>query len=687
MHHRPWTLPTPWLAAALAASLLAACGGGSRPDATVTAGDDSATLDWRSSALIDVLANDSASRGALSLVAVEAPAHGTAVIEDGQLRYTPADGWFGRDSVRYSVQAEAGGATAMATLVVTVQARLMLSGTITDAPIADAAVRLQVGEQPLDLAADAQGRYTAEVLSADPASWVQVSGVSPDGRVRLVSVVGELGDVAALADADTGEVGAAELPALDATHWTSAEAALRARALGGKLPASAADMVASDGAVQALELQSLAIAVRLIADGGVALPAGVDDSFALLLDRSAAQAFVSAQAVADPDGFAAARQAVLETAPPPAGDVWALTEARTLVYSDGGNPASSIDLTLALRPDGEASVHSQQGVLPATWTAAGAVLDVVLTAPQEQTGVQCMNDPTTGVCTQYTVAYQTLAYRLKAVGGGSANKQPVLLATRYRNLWLDGPKAGEVIVESDGGIGFLVTLFDLAGRAGVAADELVAGARLAGVRSEDMAPDTGLTREDILHIDGPGTARFEISGKAATWSLEDGWLTVRAAGVAASRYTRLERDPLTGLESWIGSSVPGAAADAIQYTMEQELLFVDADPAFTADSAARRWRSEGFVVASPETYGLEPSYVLNPDGSATGIVQRWQVAADGTLELIRVYQGADYIRRWVPLRRVGDNLVVLEIIDWGYIEPGLMAWRINWQVDLGPAGS
>lgn len=687
MHHRPWTLPAPVLAAALVViSLLGACGSDDRADITVTAADDSTTLDWRSSALVDVLANDSTSGGTLGLVSVEAPAHGTAVIEGGRLRYTPADGWFGQDSVRYTVQSDAGGATATATLAVAVQARLALSGTITDAPIADAAVTLRVGDETLEVAADPQGRYTAEVTSADPSAWVRIIGASPDGRVRLVSVVGALAGVAAQADAATGVVGAAELPALNATHWTSAEAALRARALGGALPASAQDMAATDAAVSASALQSLAIAVRLIADGGVPLPAGVDDSFALLLDHGAAQAFVSAQAIADPAGFAAAKQAVLETTPAPAGDPWAITDARTLAYTDGGNPMTGFDLTLALRPGGAATVHADGAAHAATWTADGAMLDVELATPVESIATACLNDPVTGACTEYAAAYRTLGYSVRVVGGGSANKRPVLLAVRVRHVWLDGPKAGETILETDSDDGYLTTLFDLAGRAGVAAGELAVGARLAGVASEDIDPTTGLTRDDILRIDGPGTGRFEVSGKTATWALEDGWLTVRAEGVVPRRYTRLERDPLTGLESWMTASVPADPDEPVVYTAEQELLFIDAGLAFTADSAARRWRTEGLVVSDPSTFGLEPSYVLNPDGSVTGFVQRWRVAADGTLELVRVYQGADYLRRWIPLRRVGDNLIVLEIIDWTYLSPGMIAWRINWQVDLGPAG-
>ncbi len=664
---------------------LAACGGGDLPDATVSAAGDAATLDWRSSALVDVLANDSASRGTLSLLSVEAPAHGTAVIEAGKVRYTPVAGWFGSDSLRYTVRADAGGATASATVSVTVQARLALSGRITDGPIADAAVTLKVGEQTLELSADAQGRYATEVLSADPDAWVQLSGRSPDGRVRLVSVVGALAAVAA-ADGGTGAVDAAALPALDATHWTSAEAALRARALGGRLPASGEDMAASDGALGAAQLQSLATAVRLVADAGLALPTGAADSFALLLDRAATQTLLANSASEQPETYAAATDAVLASAPAPAGSPWMVSETRHLSYVDGGNPVSSRDLTLTLQPDGQATIHQGGAAHAGHWTADGAVLTLTLATPTEDIDSDCLTDPVSGDSACYETSWRTLGYRLRAVAGGSVHKPQVMMGTSHRSVWREGPKAGELISESDGSDGHLAAMFDLAGRTGVAADELTPGARLAGIPSSDTANPLWDRREDILRIDGPGRAHFEIGGQAASWSLDDGWLTVSTEGMAARRYTRLERDPTTGLESWIGASVPADAAEPWVYYADQNLLFADAGLSFTTGNAARRWRAEGFVIADP-AQGLEPSCVLNPDGSATGLSQRWGVAADGTLELVRVRAGKDYPRRWIPLRRVGEHLIVLELVDFGYVSPGSHARRINWQVDLGPAGS
>jgi alpha-mannosidase len=66
---------------------------------------DAVEMDGNSSLLIDALANDSDPGGhyPLALAAAGAPAHGTAVIENGKIRYTPNLNYFGADSFSYSI--------------------------------------------------------------------------------------------------------------------------------------------------------------------------------------------------------------------------------------------------------------------------------------------------------------------------------------------------------------------------------------------------------------------------------------------------------------------------------------------------------------------------------------------------------------------------------------------------------
>ncbi|WP_299672063.1 Ig-like domain-containing protein [uncultured Roseobacter sp.] len=94
--------------------------------------DDAATVAVNSSALIDVLANDSDPNGdALTLIGLSDPANGSAVIEGNQLRYTPDADFTGQDTLTYTIS-DGNGGTNTATLELTVAETtraLVLDGT------------------------------------------------------------------------------------------------------------------------------------------------------------------------------------------------------------------------------------------------------------------------------------------------------------------------------------------------------------------------------------------------------------------------------------------------------------------------------------------------------------------------------------------------------------------------------
>jgi alpha-tubulin suppressor-like RCC1 family protein len=67
--------------------------------------DDNAGVMTNSLVFIDVLANDSDPDGdAISLVSVNTPTHGTALIVSGQIEYTPLTGYVGADSFTYIIE-------------------------------------------------------------------------------------------------------------------------------------------------------------------------------------------------------------------------------------------------------------------------------------------------------------------------------------------------------------------------------------------------------------------------------------------------------------------------------------------------------------------------------------------------------------------------------------------------------
>lgn len=663
--------------------LLTACGGSDGDDpvavppvaATVTAAPDTATLAWRTSAVVDVLANDIASRGALVLSAVGAPGHGTAAIDNGRLRYTPADGWFGSDSVTYTVQAVEGGATATATLTLTVQARLTLSGLITDAPVAGAAVVVQVGDTAVPVVADTQGRYTAEVVGSDPAALVQVTGTSPDGRVKLVSAVGTLAQVAAFTTAGSSAVGSDRLSALDATHWSTAAAALMARANGGTLPTTAAALTEAAAAVDPQQQLNLAAAVRLVADGGAALPAGSADTLALVLDEAATEAFIASQTA-----FSNTRSELLADAPQVAGFVPEVTQPTVLVFSTG-NPVTSGGASVRLQPDGRATVYLGATAASARWQWQAGTLSVTFDQPVVQQSFPLWTDPVTGAQVQLEAAYRTLAFTARQISGNWTSGN-VELNYDVTYTYTAGPPAGQAVdgfVDPPGG--YLVGVRDLAAAAGLTPAELVAGTRIAGLPVGGSGPSSTPSREDIVRLAADGSARLELSARDARWSLEAGWLVLTIDGVS-TRYTRLSRDANTGIEVWAGV---GRFDGIDDHPVEFVAGVVNPGLAFTTANAARRWRSEGFFVVQPDVPTTPLSLFAGGTASGSPIVTRWRIGEGGVLAMVRVRNGVEYARNWIPISRVGPHWVVLEQVDFSFAEGGAVEWRVNWYRDLGTA--
>ncbi len=83
--------------------------------------DDSATTVEGQAVTIDVLQNDSDPEGNFDLDSVDSPSHGTTSIQNGQVRYTPSNGFSGTDTFTYTISDHLG-VTDSATVTVTVTA-------------------------------------------------------------------------------------------------------------------------------------------------------------------------------------------------------------------------------------------------------------------------------------------------------------------------------------------------------------------------------------------------------------------------------------------------------------------------------------------------------------------------------------------------------------------------------------
>jgi len=143
------------------------------------AGADSATTPEETPVTVNVLANDSDADGnPLTLTAVSQPSNGAAVINAGQVVYTPNANFSGSDSFTYSVSDGQGGtATGMVTIRVT---------PVNDPPTAagqDVALD-EDGSAPITLgAADADGDPLTFSIASGPAHGT-LSGTAPNLTYR-----------------------------------------------------------------------------------------------------------------------------------------------------------------------------------------------------------------------------------------------------------------------------------------------------------------------------------------------------------------------------------------------------------------------------------------------------------------------------------------------------------------------
>jgi hypothetical protein len=89
------------------------------------AANDTTTLQANQSVTINVLANDTSSGGTLDIASIKvavSPAHGTAVVMNGAVVYTPTTGYSGLDTFQYSVQDNLGTTSNVATVSIEVTA-------------------------------------------------------------------------------------------------------------------------------------------------------------------------------------------------------------------------------------------------------------------------------------------------------------------------------------------------------------------------------------------------------------------------------------------------------------------------------------------------------------------------------------------------------------------------------------
>lgn len=155
--------------------------------------DDSATVDMDSvDNEIAVLANDSDPDGdTLTVTAVSAPAHGSAVPTAGGVAYTPAPGYLGTDSFTYTIgDGKGGSATATVHVTVVTPNRPPVAGPLSVRVLKGESIDIPV----LQAASDPDGDPLT-VVSVVHTGEIPINTVelNPDGTVHYVSNHGWFG--------------------------------------------------------------------------------------------------------------------------------------------------------------------------------------------------------------------------------------------------------------------------------------------------------------------------------------------------------------------------------------------------------------------------------------------------------------------------------------------------------------
>jgi hypothetical protein len=284
-------------AAAMAALCTCMCAGQAlaalpgQPDAVWT--PDGSTV------LINVLANDGAI-GKIRSVALTKPLHGKVRWVSGRAEYTPNPGYAGVDGFRYSVMGSSGrAANQRVTVTVGGANTVVLQGTATDAPLANATVTANVGIARFLTTADANGNYSLPVAGSG-GTLVQLNAFGKDSQsqVQLRSTVGGIDKIRA--QAGDGVLTRDENNQVQVTQLSTAQAYLLYYANGSQDLADQDDLDLVAGSIDVKSLTQMAAAIKLVADGGYPLPEGIDNTYALISDADALAGFVAGVNADDP---------------------------------------------------------------------------------------------------------------------------------------------------------------------------------------------------------------------------------------------------------------------------------------------------------------------------------------------------------------------------------------------------
>lgn len=670
---------------------LTACGGGggdsgsgtpAPPAAVATAAEDSYALAWNAPASLDVTANDTVANGTATVAVDALPKHGTATVSGTKVSYTPTAGFFGDDSFTYKLVV--GSASQTATVKLKVEATMTLQGMVTDDPISNAAVQVNVGGKVFSGTADASGNYSVTIKTSQPTDFISLigAGVGTQSSVVLTSLVGEAGSLST--SAVNGTVSADREPSLNVTHISSVRAAL-ATQVAASAPSTDASLATALQSVSSGATLDRAATLKMIIDGRVPLPPGMADTQALLSSPATLTALLHKLQSVNTDELDAVRQTViadarLSSAPPVPS---AGSAPLTLLYGTGYENGSTVAVVLTLRADGSGSEVSDR-VRSFKWKLDGHTVlityDQVISEIYDGGGAAFLGDKLidVNVTSRLDIQGRRLA-DMAANGRGDMVAAVTTFGTLTPLLRSSDPvPAGPARNVSGGEV-----LKRHVSAGTFKAEDFAAGTKLAGL-SATIAVDAGglvESHQDIATFNAGGTLTLSRTGQTGTWKIVDGRLRVDLPDTS-HLYTLLGKLP-SGEARWLLQVLDAQGAPTL--AVEVSTIAV-APPTLDAAFWTHTFRSnigaswlEGTMFdlredarASTGTYTVDNNGVRQ-----TTYNSFWRQLSDGLIEISRpstancvlyVAGGAPgpvpcvlrQQRLWQPVARAGNTVWVMQ---------------------------
>ena len=657
--------------------------------------DDFAVTRPGQSVLVDVLGNDGALGDELRLLKAFKPAHGSAAIEDGRIRYTPAAGFQGSDSFKYMVQS-AKSQPGQATVNVEVGqggVTLRLAGRVVDDPIPNATVKVSIGGFDFVTTSDANGNYVLDIaaLRGDAFVTLTATGTSQTGAaVRFYSAVGEIVRLSSAAGSD-GVLTRDEFNQVNITNLSTAQYRLLTEANDGNPVDTDQELLPLTQNIDIAELLELAAVIKLVVDDGVPLPPGTTDALALISDPAALAAFKASLAE---DQLDLAIDAVAQDPNlTPGYRSSALPNNYAMVFAGApGTIRSNITpiglLSLSGLTSGDATLIDANANNDDRWTWALVDGDIVLDKVVPETVTYFSPNPACTASGMFITETVTQA-RLHRLQDG-AGVDFVEASFEAQRQYEDDDDTDACAVPPNGptlAIFQVLGFEDHAGELPFAPNEAFGRFALA-----TYAPSAGIffgaavfdfDTYTVSHSDlQPNFSASVIDGR-----LEMDVTDANGAGVVHQQYRRLQMDGAKGEGLFLLQTLPDGR-QRVSHTLASR---IDGTAVFDNSNMAGLWRSgfdislftgdgtfgpgfyavnnadftgnqrtvgnDGAVINSfPWTWGVESGTWISRSYVAPGFGRQASCAGFSNCYLGR-------IRSWQPIAREGNRIYVLEVLQ------------------------